>query len=145
MVATTMASTNEILHKLVELHRRSLPAFLEDVKPWVARGSEDGEMLLHSIAQDQWELADEFERLLESRRVPASCGSYPAAFTDLQDVSVDFLIEESLHQQVRNVAAIEVASDLVKGDPAAWAVCQHALGVAMAHLDRMRDYVQQPA
>ena len=142
MVAMKKPSTIDILNMLVQMHCRSLPMYLSDATPWSASQHSAGQELLQSIVADQGEIVDQLASLIQGRDAIVERGAFPIAFTDLNDLSLDYVMREVAERQTRQVAALERATELLADDDEALKLGQRALGVGRAHLDSLNDYVR---
>lgn len=133
------ASTNAVLNRLVGLLNRSLPAYLRDARPWSYPGREQALETLLEVGNQQVEAADRLSRwILENHGTPES-GNFPLNFTSYTDLSVDYLVRESLRRQDAIIGKIEASLDDLEMTPHAQALVQEALGEAKAHRDMLRD------
>ena len=132
----------DLLNALVQMHCRSLPMYLASAAPWTTSEQTVGRALLQSIIADQGEIVDKFADVILQRDGIVERGAFPTEFTDLHDLSLDYLMHEMAEKQATNVKAIERATELLAGDDDALELCQRTLGVAKAHLDSLNEYVR---
>lgn len=138
-----VAETNAVLNRLSVIHSRSLAMYLSYAVPWVAGANGEASQRLGLIAEDQRRTADQLgEMILENGGV-VDPGEFPMRFTSMNDLSFDFLLQQLVDRQQRDVAAIESCVQRLEGDPAAKAVAQEALGAAKAHLVTLRELKQK--
>ena len=139
------ASTNAVLNRLVGLLNRSLPAYLRDARPWSYPGREQALETLLEVGNQQVETADRLSRwILENYGTPDS-GDFPLNFTSYTDLSVDYLLRESLRRQETIIRKIEAELNELGMTPHAQALVQEALGEAKAHRDMLGDASAAPA
>jgi hypothetical protein len=131
-------STNAVLNRVIRVVNRTLPAYLRDARPWSYPGREAALETLLDVGMQQVETAERLSAwVLENGGAPEN-GDFPLAFTSYTDLSVDYLIRESLRRQAGVISAIEAAiADI--GMSNAVAILQEALGEAKAHRDMLAD------
>lgn len=129
------------LNRLLQIHYRSLPMYLASARPWVPRGHEKAAETVDLVVEDQKRTIDKITRALLDLGADIALGEFPMVFTDLHDLSVDFLLKELVEAQRRDVAAIEDCVADLAGDPLA----QEALGAAKGHLESLEEAVAETA
>ena len=102
------AAANEFdnaLNTLAALLARSLLQYLDDARPWSAHH----EMLdtLATMAQQQRSCFFAVLALLNERRVLPDLGNFPAEFPSLHFLSLDYLIDRLVINQLAVVAAVD--------------------------------------
>ena len=133
-------SAIDMLNLLVRVQNRSLPRYLMDAAPFVAPKHAGGKELLQSIASDQATLVDELADEILARGGIVDRGSFPTEFTDLHDLSLDYLLKRAAVDQQKIVTGIEEAVTSLNGDRGAFELGQRVLGTAKAHLDMLEEY-----
>ncbi len=128
------------LNRLMQIHYRSLPMYLSSARPWVPRGHEKAAETLELIVDDQKRTVEKVSEELLAARADINPGEFPMEYTDLHDLSVDFLLHELVESQRCDVAAIEDCVVELGGDPLA----QEALGAAKGHLESLEEAVAAP-
>jgi hypothetical protein len=129
------------LNRLLQIHYRSLPMYLSSARPWVPRGHEKAAETLELIAQDQKRMIDKISTALLDAGADIELGEFPMTYTDLHDLSVDYVLGELVEAHRHDVAAIEQCVVELGGDPLA----QEALGAAKGHLESLDDAVAETA
>lgn len=69
-------------------------------------------------------------------------GEFPMTFTDLHDLSTDYLVPQVMAHQQDDLAVIQAAADQLRDAPAARAIAEEALGAALGHLDCLAELPQ---
>ena len=69
-------------------------------------------------------------------------GRFPAAFAAKNDLSLDFLVQEVLDRQERDVALLARCAAELEGAPALHALAEEILGNAKGHLDVLREVIR---
>lgn len=133
------ATTNAVLNRLVSQLNTTLPAYLRDARPWTYPGREHAFDTLQDVGEQQVEAAERLSAwILENGGSPIR-GDFPLNFTQFNDLSVDYLVRESLRRQQQLIARIDASLDDLALVPLAFALVQEILGEAKAHADMLRD------
>jgi hypothetical protein len=139
------ASSLDALNRLFEIEHRSLPTYLADACPWTHAGDEKATAALVDIIADQQALSGRIAELIDARSGRVESGSFAMEFTDMNLLSLDFLLQELVRCQKRDVAEIEqIVADLA-ADREARDLAEEVLGAERAHLDVLEDLARQPA
>ena len=133
----------DVLNDLLILHNRSLIAYLSDAVPYVGRGEEPVAEQLRSMAQDHRAMVDRLGRNILELRGAVNHGVFPIQFTDLHDLSLEYLLGELICRQQSAIENIETCVERVQGDPELKGVAEEALGEAKAHLDVLKELCGQ--
>lgn len=129
------------LNRLLQIHYRSLPMYLSSARPWVPRGHEKAAEALQLVVEDQKRTVEKISNELLDIGADIDPGEFPMTYTDLHDLSVDYMLGELVESQRRDVAAIEQCVAELGGDPLA----QEALGAAKGHLETLEEAVAETA
>lgn len=127
----------DVLNRLVSLHHRSLPNYLQYASPTWHRGDERAREVLQQIVISQQEIEKRLVDLIVQQDGVVDYGAFPMAFTGYHDLSFDFLLGKLLEDQRQHIATIESCISHLEGR--AKAVAQEALGEAKAHLDSLEE------
>ena len=137
-------STIDALNRLVAIHNRSLPMYLNYASPMWHRGDEDARQTLEQIvAAQKATIARLGELILDMNGVVAP-SSFPTVFTGYHDLSFEFLLTKLIAYQRRDMALIEECVGELTTMPIAKAVAEEALGEAQAHLEMLQE-LRRPA
>jgi hypothetical protein len=129
------------LNRLLQIHYRSLPMYLASARPWVPTGHEKAAETLNLIVDDEKRMVERITDELLTLGADIEYGEFPMTYTDLHDLSVDYLLKEMVESQREDVAAIEGCVADTAGDPLA----QEALGAAKGHLESLEEAVAETA
>jgi bacterioferritin (cytochrome b1) len=132
------------LNRLLAIHCRSFVQYLRWSRPYVPEGRQETLETLEAIAQDQDALADRISRMIVDAGALPHTGEFPMEFTDLHDLSLDFLIAAAVRYQEFDLATIQEIVDGLTPAPAARALAEEALGMSKGHLDSLRELVHPP-
>jgi hypothetical protein len=134
-----MPTTLELLNELLVLHSRSLPTYLANAKPWAKRNDTRSLQVLQNIASDHRLMTDRIARVIMRQGGIPDMGEYPMLFTDMHDLSTDYVLKSVREFQMRDIKRIGEIVDALLDAPQALAVAQEALGAAKAHLDLLDE------
>lgn len=137
-----VGATVEILNDLIVMLGSSLPSYLADAVPWAPAGSERSLATLRDVAMQQRAAVDRLSTVvLEENGIPES-PEFPLSFTRFNDLSLDYLVRESLRRQELIVDGLEAGALRLAFAPAAKAAVEETLGEAKAHQDNLRDALE---
>ncbi len=132
----TIAGLNLILRTLSQ----SLTLYLVDACPWVARDAMGKLETLHSIVADQRSLIEELGSAIMARHGIADRSGFPTEFTDLNDLSLDYLMKQAEKKYLpRDLLTMESAVEQLEGDRDAMELGQRIVGAAKAHLEMLSN------
>ena len=131
--------TTLALERLLVTLYRSLPMYLTDAVPWTRQGDERAVEVLRYIVADQKGACARIAGYLQSHHVPLNTGNYPMSFTDMNDLSLGFLVSQLAEWQRADIATIEGLIADLSSDPRALALAEEALGGARAHLEALQE------
>lgn len=135
-------TTVDVLNRLYAIHQRSLPIYLSYAKPW-SLGDDDRALgVLAEIVADQKLTIDRFATLILDHNGDVEPGEFPMSFTGLHDLSVDYLVQQMIEHQQRDIAAIERSVGQLRMAPLAKALAEESLGAAKAHLDSLVELTE---
>jgi hypothetical protein len=123
------------LNRLLQIHYRSLPMYLASARPWVAPGQENAAEALDLVVADEKRMVEKITQELLAAGADIDVGEFPMTYTDLHDLSVEYLLKEVVESQRHDVAAIEDCVVALRGEPLA----QEALGAAKGHLESLEE------
>jgi hypothetical protein len=139
-------SSIDALNQLLAIHGRSLARYLADVRPWsVVPSNANWVDVIIGIAEGQHATIDRLAKLIMSNGGAVGSVGYPMAFTGINDLSLDFLLDELIADQQRIVVDIEASMGLFDTDPLTKSAAEEALGEAKGHLESLRELKSNPA
>jgi hypothetical protein len=139
------ANTIDVLNRLLAIEYRSLPIYLTDATPWTHPGDEKAAETLGHIVADQQDMARRIAALITERGARIENSVFPTEFTDMNLLSLDFLLGEIVGRQRRNVATIERIVAALAHDREARELAEEVLGSERAHLEALEELNIQPA
>jgi hypothetical protein len=129
----------QILNQLLAIHLRSLPVYLASARPWTPSPDSPALTTLCHIAKDQLVMADRIGKVIMEQDGMIASSEFPMQFTDLHDLSIDFLIPQVKARLERELEFIRRCVEELQAYPAPRAIAEEAAGAALAHLDNLRD------
>jgi len=141
----TKPATIRALNDLLALEYRSLPMYVTDAMPWTHPGDAKATATLASIVSDQRASSQRIAQLILDGGGTLDTGEFPMEYTDMHDLSLDFLIKELISFQKWLIGQIEHIVKVVDSDRDARELAQETLGSEKAHLEALHELTAQPA
>lgn len=138
------ANPIDVLNRLLVLHHRSLPAYLDYASPTWDRGDGRAREVLQTIVAEQQQMADRLGEMIIEGDGSVQFGGFPLRFTAYHDLSFDYLLPQLIEHQQRHVAAIEEGVAQLASAPRAQSLAQEALEMAQQHLGLLEELQQAP-
>ena len=111
---------NEILNDLLITLNRSLLMYVQEAWPWTAKDGEAEQREILAVAERRREHVAALVELLIDREVAVTFGVYPAEFTDLHYIALDYLLSLLVESEQQVVDAVAKASrEIAADDPEA--------------------------
>ena len=129
----------DVLNRLLALHRRSLPMYLQSAKPWVGPNEQATMAVLGDIAEDQTLMADRILAVIREHGGTPAPSDYPMVFTDMHDLALSYILPEVMGREQREIQYMEQAVEWLADAPAPRAITQEALGAARGHLQSLQE------
>jgi hypothetical protein len=127
------------LNELLRILCRSLPAYLADAKPWAQSANPQLRAALDRLVADQQRYARRLSEAITAGGDRPDPGRFPTQFTAKHDLSLEFLRQETLRRQEREILAIERCAAELEGIPPLHALAEEILGNAKGHLDVLKE------
>jgi hypothetical protein len=127
-----------VLNRLLRIISRSLPMYLEDAKPWTDGGQIEAQAALENLVADQHALARRVAQAVLDLGGQPDPGPFPSEFAGVNDTSLEFLLQEVVEGQGRDLAAIRRCADDLADTPQFHALAEEVLGNNQAHLDILK-------
>jgi hypothetical protein len=134
----------DVLNRLLATLNRSLPMYLSDATPWTHPGDEQATQTLARIVDDQRRDINRLAELILQRSGRVDLGHWPMEYTDLNFLSLDFLLRELVRHQQQDIAQIERCVSLLSQDRPARELAEEILGSEKAHLEALEELTRQP-
>ncbi len=131
------------LNRILAVLNRSLPQYLADADPWTQAGDEQASQTLRRIVEDQRRDINRLAEFIIDRAAHVLPGQWPMEFTDLNVLSLDYLLREVVRHQRQNIAQIERCVSLLDNDAPARELAEEILGSEKAHLEALEDLSHQ--
>ena len=133
------STTIDVLNRLLALHSHSLPMYLVNAPPWFAEDDLAAATALRHVAEDQQLMLDRIGSLIVGCGAVTHAGEFPMVFTDMHDLSLDYILSEVKQRQRNEIEQIQMCIDQLKDAPIAKAIAEEALGAAKAHLENLTE------
>lgn len=131
------------LTRLLQMHATSLPTYLANAHPWIGIGQRQSEDCLNQISRDHQYMAGKIlQRILDLGGSPGQTSGFPMEFTDLHDLSLDYILKEVLrHQQALESITNECVTKLAS-QPESQSIAYEAAGMARGHRELLQELCQ---
>jgi len=138
-----MISTSRKLNRLLALHCRSLPMYMLDAGSWRSDAAKESDLLqlMNNIVVGHRAISQRIAQTIMDVGGVVSPGPFPMEFTDMNFLSLDYMVREVLELQRRDIGEIENIVRGLSDVPEAKAIAQEALGEARAHLEALQAAV----
>jgi hypothetical protein len=134
-MAVVKKSRIEVLNRLLAIHYRSLPMYLRDARPWKQSQDDRADELLSQIIAEHERMVQHISETVLELGGDIEPGEFPMLFTDMHDLSYDYLLRQLVEQQRQMVVKIQECVNAAPGEPLA----QEALGLAKGHLEELQE------
>ena len=130
---------NRALNEVLAILEQSLPMYLRFAPPWVGNGEQRTRLAWESVVADRETAIAKLSALLDSRRHTIDHGEFPMDFTSLHDLSLDFLVQQLIEHERRDVDAIATRLSRLSSDPEGQALAGEILVNARHHLESLES------
>ncbi|MGD9647811.1 MAG: ferritin-like domain-containing protein [Pirellulales bacterium] len=135
----------DVLNHLLATLQRSLAEYLQSSRYWTHRGDERAEAIVLHLVEDQRAYMARLASLILERHGQIEPSSFPMEFTDLNLLSLDYLLQELVGHQRATIETIEECIDDLGADRPARELAEEILGNARGHLENLESVVKVPA
>lgn len=126
---------NAILPQLA----RSLAVYLADARPWLPSGRERFRAELGALAADHRNYTNRLAAMILDLGGRPELGRFPTAYTDLHDVSAEFLLSRLVCSARADLSDARRAADQLPEGSAARNLVEEIRGNLQGHLDILQD------
>ena len=119
--------------------------YLRGAPPLAAEADSEAVDVLNQIAEDQTALSRRITALILFSDDQPDAGDFPMEFTDMHDLTIDFILRRTIGYQRQDVDSIQQSVDSLRMAPAALALAEEALGLAKGQLESLEELVQSKA
>lgn len=127
------------LNDLLTIEYRSLPMYLTYAAPWKHEGDERAAEVMQHIVTDQQLMVSRIAEEVLARGGAPDSGDFSMEFTDMHDLSLDFLIKDVIQWQQGSILRLESIVAALEQDRAARELAQEVLGAERAHLEALQE------
>ena len=128
-------SVTDILNQLLRLLCRGLPAYMDEMNPWMQPEHEPLQKALTNLADDRRLFAKRTAQAISDHGGYPDPGPYPMEYTGLNDVSIEYLTHELIDSLQVDIEILEVFSAQLADIPELHALIQEILGNTVAHAE----------
>jgi ferritin len=136
-------NTIEVLNRLLQLEYRSLPRYLAGTSPWMRDDEDRAAAALAQIVADQEHYATRIAELINQRGGNVRMSAFPMEFTDLNLLSLDYLLREAINWQAFGIREIEDCVAQLADDAEARRLAEEVLGSERGHLENLQEVVKE--
>jgi hypothetical protein len=134
----------KILGRLFQRLYRSLPMYLAEAIPWTHPGDQQAQRVLAGIVTDTRAYCQRIAERILHLRGRLDLGEFPMEFTDLNLLSLDYLLTELVRWQKADVRSFEqFVAELAEGSEDR-ALAEEVLGNARGHLESLEELLKRP-
>ena len=131
--------TQKLLQDILLRESRSVLAYVAEAYPWAPSSEEKHLKDLQNIVHAEREAVVELGRFLVRRRIPLPyLPPYPAHFTTINFLALDFLLPRLIEHERISIADLERDRAVLK-DPEAQAEVEKLLTLKRQHLRRLEE------
>jgi hypothetical protein len=131
--------TIRVLNELLQVLRRSLPAYLADAKPWGQSEDQPLCSALDHLVADQQRYAQRVSEAIAEHGGHPDPGRFVMQWMAKNDLAIGFLLQEVIRRQEQDVAAIERCAAQLEGVAPLHSLAEEILGNAKGHLDILNE------
>lgn len=138
MTVSSILKSRDALNHVLKLQRLSLANYLQFARPWTRHADCNLWDMVSRIAAVQMQNAARVSELLVERHARIDPGTFPARFTGLNDLSIEYValrVVEDLERIIRDLRSCE---DVLRGDGPAWDLVKAILRDEGRQLEMLR-------
>ena len=139
------SQTHRALNRLFFILQRSFPMYLRGAPPFASEADSEAVDVLNQIVEDQTILSRRITTLILISGDQPDAGDFPMEFTDMHDLTIDFILRRAIGYQHQDIASIQQCVDSLRMVPAALALSEEALGLSKDQLKSLEELVQRKA
>jgi hypothetical protein len=139
-----MNQSIDVLNRILATLNRSLAMYLADADPWRQAGDDQAARVLARIVEDQRRDVNRLAERIIDQAAHIYAGQWPMEYTDLNFLSLDYLLRELVRHQREDIAQLERCVALLSHDRPARELAEEILGSEQAHLEALEDLSHQP-
>ena len=137
--------TIDALNQLLAIHYRSLPMYVTEAVPWTHYGDEKATAAVEDIVASHNAIVVRLADEIQNRYGVVDPGDYPAEYTDLHFLSLDYLLLEIVAALDRDMQLIQGCIRRLEDDRVGKALAEEALGNARGHRQTIGELLKPAA
>ncbi len=130
---------NERLNEVLVRILRGLLQYTGECWPWSSAANGDEHVAVMRLVDEQQEQIRELSELLNERGALIDFGTYPTEYTDLNYVSLDYMLDELIREQQALIADLKQAITDCASDPEGQELLTEIEPQAQQHLDTLKE------
>ena len=134
-----------VLNRVLRILCRSLPMYLDEVKPWVAADARAACLELDRLTSDQRRFARRVAEAIVRHRGQPDPGSFPSQYASFNDVDVAYLLQRIVDGLRADVEVLEHCAAELAISPVACDLAEEVLGNLCGHLELLEKHVPDRA
>lgn len=107
---------NSLLNDVLITLNRSLLQYLRECSPWTATNEAELQQTVKQLVKQQKSEVSQLTELLTARRSHVDFGLYPTEYTDLQFLSLSYLLHETLENAQKGLTFIADTESAITDD-----------------------------
>ena len=132
-------SATTIVNQLLAILIRSFPMYLTYAPPWSRSSHVEADEVFCHVVADQQRMAGRLAEFLQKSDTLFDKGEFPMEFTDMHDLSLDFIVARAVDYQRSDIEFIERCVDRVRFSPTVLVLVEEVLGMAKGHLESLEE------
>ncbi|MCE9555000.1 MAG: hypothetical protein K8T91_16720 [Planctomycetes bacterium] len=137
--------TIDALNQLLAIHYRSVPMYLTEAVPWTHHGDEQATAAVEDIVASHKAIVVRLADEIQNRYGVVDPGDFPAEYTDLHFLSLDYLLIEILAGLDLDIQSIQECVRRLEDDRVGKALAEEALGNARGHRQTIEELLRPVA
>lgn len=138
------ADPREILMRLFQRVYRSLPMYLAQAEPWTHPGAEQAQRVMGGIVADAQVYCQRVAHRIHQHRGRLDLGEFPMEFTDLNMLSLDYLLTELVRWQKADIRCFELLIAELPEKSEDRDLAEEVLGNWCGHLQSLEELLRRP-
>lgn len=137
--------TIDVLNRVLAILERSFTQYMQYAKPYIPPGRENFSQTLAEITVGQNALAERVSHTISEAGGLPDNGEFPIDYTDSHDLSIDYLVQEAISGQKKDIIDLAQCVEDLRLAPSAQSLASEALGMAKGNLETLEELRSTPA
>ena len=127
----------DLLNRLFQVYHRSMPVYVEGTRPWTPPGDRKALETLSAVAAEDRQTAQRIAEAIQQAGGRLDPGQFPTAFTDIHDLSAEFLCQRAAELLKRDLETTQSIAAELAGVPHLRQLADETLQQARRHLEML--------